>query len=135
MAVIVRGQGAATQCGDFQRLEKIAADPDARGVACFAPARQVESSFGRPCKHAGKNSLMIADLLPLRVGNIGVAAMDAAGIPGAVQDAHVGELLGVRDRQRSQAERIDQLEDGGVCAGAQRDGKHHNSGEAGIEEQ
>jgi len=78
---------------------------------------------------------MIADLLPLRVGNIGVAAMDAAGIPGAVQGAHVGELLGVRDRQRSQAERIDQLEDGGVCAGAQREGKHHNSGEAGIEAQ
>src|ERR1700676_4704598 len=26
-AVIVRGQGATAQCGDFQRLEKIAADP------------------------------------------------------------------------------------------------------------
>src|SRR6202047_4591016 len=129
-AVIVCGQGAAAERADFQRLEKIAADPDALGVACFATAGQVELSFARrPCKHAGKNSLMIADLLPLRVGNIGVAAMDAAGIPGAVKDAHVGELLGVRDRQRSQAERIDQLEDGGVCASAQRERKHGNGGE------
>ncbi len=78
---------------------------------------------------------MITDLFPLRVGDVGVAAMDTAGTPGAIQDAHARELLGVRDRQRSQAERIDQLKDGGVCAGAEREGKHHNSGEAGIEAQ
>ena len=41
---------------------------------------------------------MITDLLPLRVGDLGVAAMDTAGTPGAVQDAYVGKLLGVRDR-------------------------------------
>jgi hypothetical protein len=65
---------------------------------------------------------MIADLLPLRVGDIGVAAVDTAVPPGGVQDAHGSELLRIADRQRAEAQRINQLKDGGVRAGAECQG-------------
>jgi hypothetical protein len=133
--VIVGVQGAAPQRGHFQRLEKIAADPDALGIARLAAAGQVKSSLSRPSKHAGKNLLVSADLFPLCIGDVRVATMDAAGIPGAVDDSHAGKLLWIVHRESAQAQRIDELEDGGVCTGAKRQRKHGNSREAGIETQ
>jgi hypothetical protein len=67
--VIFIGNHAAHQRLDSQCLEKVAAHPQALRISRLAARGQIESRVA-PSEDAGKRLLMIADLLPLRIGKI-----------------------------------------------------------------
>ena len=55
-----------------------------------------------------------------------------AGTVVATRDLDLDELFGVRHRERAQPERVEQLEDGGVRADAQRQRQDRDRREAGF---
>ena len=75
---------------------------------------------------------MLGDLLDLRVGESAVSRRVPARRVKVRRCVDGDELRGVFDGEASQPQRVDQLEDGGVGADAQRERKHGHRCEAGI---
>src|SRR5208282_6759302 len=78
--VVFHRERAANQRGHLQSLKELAAHPNAFRVAGLAAGGQVESLRG-PGEHARKALLVVANLLPERKGELGVAPFKAAGRP------------------------------------------------------
>jgi hypothetical protein len=74
----------------------------------------------RPASHAGERLLIRAQRFPQWIGDVRVSSGVVPGGPSAVRDLDDRQIPGVRDRQRPHTERVDQLEDCGVGADAQR---------------
>jgi hypothetical protein len=72
-AVVVGCQKAADERLDLENSEEVAANVHAVGVAGLSDGGEIELAFG-PREDARKAFLMIADLFPLRVGDVGIAA-------------------------------------------------------------
>src|SRR5882724_3656795 len=70
--VIVRGNNAAQQRTHSERAKVIAGHPDAVGRPRSAAFRQIELRIA-PGEDAGERLLMVADLLPDRVGHARIA--------------------------------------------------------------
>ena len=79
-AIVFGGEQTANQRLRLEHFEKIAADEHAVRVARFAAAGEVKVVF-RPREDAGEAFLMVADLFPLRIRDVGVAAMVATSGP------------------------------------------------------
>ena len=104
-----------------EALEEVAADPQSLRVARLAAGGQIEGRRA-PREDVGERLLPIAHLLPQRVGQARAAAGELAG---AAADRFGDPDLrrarsASRHRQRAQADRVEQLEDRGVGADAER---------------
>jgi hypothetical protein len=102
-----------------EHAEEISAHIKAIHTVRLAAGRNVETTLG-PGKHAVKPLLLGANLLPLRVRQHGVRRRKIAGTAMRLNDAHLGELVRILERKRGQADGIEQLEDSGVGADAER---------------
>ena len=76
---------------------------------------------------------MVADLFPLRVRDVGVAAMMATSGPVMRFQADDGELLRVFNWESAEAHGVEQLEDGSIGADAEGQGEDGDGSEARIE--
>ena len=98
--------------GHTERVEEPAADEQALRRSRFATRAQVEARVAvRGDAH--QHLLMIADVLPLRIGQRVVVHQ-------RIRLAEDDQSIRVVDRQRLQDQRVHQREDGDVGADAQR---------------
>ena len=117
-AVIGIDEDPASQRWNAQHTEEAAADVYPLGAPDFADACQVKT--GRPPgRDTGERFLAVTNLLPLGVRQFGIAAEEVAGPAAGPADAHLDQFFGVGYRQHTQADGIDDLEDGGVRADAE----------------
>jgi hypothetical protein len=119
---------------DAEDVKELAAYANAFCVAHFAACGQIES-LARPDGEFGETFLTLEDLLPHREGKLGVLTRKLAGAPVAVGDADGAKLLRVLDGNGTEANRINELEDGGVCSDAEGERKDSDDGESGTEAQ
>src|SRR5260370_492859 len=87
----------------------------------------------KPDGDYGESLLALADLLPHGKCELGILARKLAGTPMAVRDPDGPQLLGVLDRNGAQADGVNELEDSGVGADAERKGEDGDDGKAGTE--
>ena len=109
--VIAGREGPAEMRGHAERVEESAADEQALRGSRFATRAQVETGVAvRGDAH--QDVLMIADVLPLRIGQ-------RVGVTARIRVAEDDEPIRVVDRQRLQNQRVHEREDGDVGADAQ----------------
>src|SRR2546430_13652718 len=92
---------------------------------------QIEALVG-PDGDFGESLLALANLLPHGKGELGILARKLAGTPMTVGNADGAQLLGILDGNGTEANGIDELEDGGVGADAKRESKDRDDGKAGT---
>ena len=101
-----RVEHAAAGGRHAQHLEEVAADRQALGAADLAARRKAEA-LRRPGQDAGEGLLARPDLLPLRVGQLGIAAEEVAvpgsaasrcALPRAARDGSPAARAGARRR-------------------------------------
>ena len=116
---------------DAEHVEESARDEEAARGTHLAAVREVERGAA-PGGDVGESLLLAADLLEDRVVEriVGGGAVAAGAVH--VDDADAGELPRPRDRQRSQPHRVDDLEDRGRGADAEREREDGNDGETGA---
>ena len=116
--IIVGREQAANLRRDAERVEEAAADEEPLRVARLAAGIQVEARVAVGAD-ADQHLLVIADVLPLRVGQRGVGAAYAL-------EAENHQPIRLVDRQRLEDQRVDQREDRDVGADAegQREQRH-----------
>ena len=95
-------------------------------------SRQIEL-LAAPDSNLRKALLTVPNVLPQWEGKLGILARKLAGTPMAVGNADGSQLLGVLDRNRAQANGVNELENGGVGADAKRKGKDGDDGKARTE--
>jgi hypothetical protein len=127
--VILRTKQPAENWLNTEDMKEIAADPDALCITNFPASGKIESLVG-PDGDVGESLLALEDLLPHGKGELGILAGKLAGAPVAVGNPDGAQLLGVLDRNGAEANRVDELKDGGVGADAERKGKDGDDGEA-----
>src|SRR5262249_39474401 len=118
-AVVVRGEYAPEYGADAEHIEEVSAHPNPLHVAARAAGGEVKRG-GAPGQHLRECLLPVPDLLPLRIGYVGITARELAGAAaglGCNPDRH--QLSRGFDWQRPQQHRIDQLKDCYVGAYAQ----------------
>src|SRR5205809_7544741 len=101
-------------------VEETSADVKPKRRNRFSFAGQIPSAVG-PGEQRREGLLLFADLLPQRLGENRAARIPPAHPPLAVlvdPDGHA--LVGVLYRKRAETERVDELENRRVCAGAGR---------------
>jgi hypothetical protein len=81
----------------------------------------------RPVQCARERALVRADLLPQRIGDVRVPALADEGV-GAIR-ADIHERLGIGNREAAQADRVDEVKDGGVGADAEGPRQDRDGGE------
>src|SRR5258708_30397630 len=122
----------ATENGlNAKGMKEIASNAKSFGEADFAPVCQVEF-LASPGGDFRESFLALADLFPHREAELGVLTGKLAGTPVAIGDSNGAQLLGILDWSGAQADGINELEDGGVGANADGEGKDGNDGEAGT---
>src|SRR5579859_2717111 len=102
---------------DAKHMKKIPVYADTICVTHLPARSQIESLVGRD-REFGDTLLALAVLLPHGKSDLGILARKLAGSPVAIGDAYGAQLSGILDRNGAQADRVDQLEDCGVCADA-----------------
>ena len=131
-ALIVGGNEQPPSPGDdAQHAEEVSTHPQSAGSPCRAAAADEERSVS-PGKHGGKRSLMRSNLLPQRISDLGVDVGRHAEAVNAF-GADFGQFLRIGNRQASQSDGVNQLNDGGVCADAEserQDGHRCEDGRA-----
>ncbi len=133
LLIVRRSEHAADVRAYAERLEEIAADPQALRRSGLAAAGQVERHRA-PGQQLGKGLLPLAHGAPQRFGHQRPPADEVPRPPFAVRvDADFDELLGMLDRQRSEPHRVHELKDRGVGSGAQRQRQDGDEGECRIE--
>ncbi len=130
--VILRTKQPPKNRLDAENVKEIAADADTLCFADLSTRSQIESLVG-PDGDFGESFLALADLLPHGKSELGILARKLAGTPMAVCDPDGPQLLGVLDWNSAQADGVNELEDSGVGADAEREGKDGDNGEAGTE--
>src|SRR5205814_2619662 len=109
--------------------------PEALRRPRLAARREIEAGAA-PGEDVREDLLAIAHLLPQRVGEARRAARELSGAPAdRRRDADLDELLGALHRQRADADGVEQLEDRGVGADAEREREDRDEREAGVEAQ
>ena len=83
-----------------------------------------------PGKNAGKGFLTGPNLLEKRVSEVGTCSANAKSVISAA-NLNLAQLFGPRNRQGSQPNRIQQLEDRGVSPDTESKRQHNYSGESG----
>ena len=118
---VVCGTDQPTPRGaNAERVEERSADPESVGWTRLTAAREIKA-LGRPGHDLAEALLTVADALPENVAEHGPAPHEPARSSLAVGlDGDLDELVRVDDRQRAQAHGVDELEDRGVRACAQR---------------
>jgi hypothetical protein len=111
-----------------ERLEEVARHPEAIHVLHFACRRQIEARIAKGNQRR-EGLLSRQQLLVLRQRDLPVATGVTAGAPVARQ-SHFDELMRGADRQRAQAQGVQQLEDRGVGANAQGERRDGGEGES-----
>ena len=116
---------------DAEHVKERARDEEATRGTHLAAVREVERGAA-PGGDVREALLLAADLLEDRVVEriVGGSAVAAGAVH--VDDADAGELPRPRDRQRSQPHRVDDLEDRGGGADAEREREDGNHGETGA---
>src|SRR5205085_9335013 len=93
-----------------EAIEEIAAHPQSLRRPRLAAGRQIEADAA-PREHAREHLLPIANLLPQQVGETRTPSGELAGAAAdRLRDPDLDQLAGVRDRQRADADRVEQLE-------------------------
>ena len=119
---------------DTEDGEEIAADPQPFRPADFAAAGQIES-LRCPGKHCGESLLPVADLLPLREGEIGIARVKIARPAMGLVNLHLHQFLRALHGQGAQPHRVDQLEERRIRPNAQRQRENGCRREPGVQPQ
>src|SRR5882724_5256487 len=101
-----------------QYIEHTAARNQSVGIAGLAAVGQVERRLS-PRERAGKCPLVVPNLLPDAVGNLTIP-VHASATSVRIGELHFREFMRGLDRERTQADRIEQLENGSVGADAER---------------
>src|SRR5580700_7120996 len=109
--IVIGGEDAAAHGGHPEDTEVIAADPQAFGEMALASRGQIEAVGGKG-QGSGESLLAIPHLLPDRVG-------DNLAIGTAFGGSYLHEPVRIFHRQRTEHERVEDAEYGGVCADAQ----------------
>src|SRR5687767_4114397 len=116
--IIFAIEDAAAFGRNAEDVEEIAADPEAVDDALFALLREVEATRAIG-EGAGETVLMIANGFPQRNGEMIVAA-----------DGEADQAMRIGHGKRTKHERVDDAEDRGVGADAERERKNSGDGEA-----
>ena len=133
--VVGGGDQAADQRLDAEHVEKVSANEQRVREMGLAALTEVVAE-GRPCGDLGESLLLGANAVPEDTGEVSVVRVEiSAAAMGRIRDFDSGQLLWGLHRQGAQAHGIEQLEDGCVCADAQRERQDGNDGEAGIHAQ
>ena len=119
-ALVVGGaEHAASRGRDAEHLEEAAADEHSLRVSDLAAPGQVETRR-RPRQQARKRLLVGAEPFPLRVGQLRVPGDDVAGPRARIVKPHLDELARILHGERAETHGVEQLEDRGVGADAER---------------
>src|SRR5437762_13849179 len=103
-------------------VEETSADVKPKRRNRFSFAGQIPSAVG-PGEQRREGLLLRADLLPQRLGENRAAPIPPAHPPlGVLVDPDRHEVVWLLDGKRAEAERVDELENRRVGAGAQRQG-------------
>src|SRR5206468_11954645 len=102
---------------DAENREKVAAHPEAAHFSRLAAAADEERRVP-PRKEARERSLLSADLLPQRVGDLGVGIRRHAEAVNTIS-AYFGQFLRMLNREAAQSDRVNQLKDCRVRADAE----------------
>src|SRR4051794_41032786 len=104
-----------------EAVEEVAAHPQSLRRPRLAAGRQIEADAA-PREDAREHLLPIANLLPQQIGEARAPPGELAGAAAdRLRDPDLDQLVGARDRQRADADRVEQLEDRGVGADAERE--------------
>jgi len=122
--VVIRREDAAAHGWDPEDAEIIAADPQAFGEMALSALGQVEAGAAKG-QSPREGLLVVADLLPDRIGDIGV-------IGAALGGGKLHKALRIFHWQRTQHYSVEDAENGRVCADAKRQGENCGGGETGI---
>src|SRR5258708_19683052 len=119
--VVIFANQAAHQRPHAQRLEKLTDAPKGLRKTGFAANRQIKAAVA-PGKDAGEGLLMLANLLPQRIGEVWMSIREISGTAMLILgDLQFRKLLRMRNRKHAQPHRIQQLKDGGVSTDSQRE--------------
>ncbi len=117
--VVIVANQATHQRPHAQRLEKLAGHPQSLRITGLAANRQIKATVA-PGENSREGLLMLANLLPLRIGEVRTPVGKIAGTAVLILgDLQFGQLLRMRNRKHAQPHGIEQLEDGGVSADTQ----------------
>jgi hypothetical protein len=95
----------------------------------FAAGRGVEASSG-PGEQVRERLLMASELIPKSVGKVGAAAAEIARATFLVRsDLNLDQLLWIRNRQSTQAHRVQKVENRGVGADSERQAQNRDDEE------
>ena len=119
-AIVGVGQDPAGRRPHAERVEEPAADPEALRGTRLAAGCEVEGR-GSSRQQAREALLPRANLFPDRIGQRGIPAVEVAAHAGGIDETYLGEFGRVGHGQRAQPDRVDDLEDGGVRADAERE--------------
>ena len=130
LLVVGIGEETAEGGANAEQIEEAAAHPQAvLGETRFAARREIERR-AIPREQVREGLLALAQLLPLRIRQIRVGPAELPRRADAPGHAHDRELPRMAHGQRAQPQGLDQLEDGGVGAGAEREREQRDGGEA-----
>ena len=131
--IVGRRQQAAAKRLDPEGVEEIAVHPQPACVPRFAAIGAVERRAA-PRGESGKRLLAFANLLHQRIGHHRKPPAESAR-PSAVvlADPDVDKPCGIFDRKHAHPHRIEQLEDRGVRADAERQRQDGDDGEGRVE--
>ena len=133
--VVRLGEHAAGRGPDAEHAEEAPADPQAVfGEARLPRRREIERRVS-PRQHAGERLLIRAHGLPQRIRDVRVPSGVVPRRPSTVRNLDDGQVPRLRNRQRPNAQRVDQLEDRGVGADAEGEREHGDGGESGTAQQ
>lgn len=116
--IVIRAEGTPENRIDAEMAKEFTADVDAIGEARVAAIGKVKPGCA-PRDDAAEALLLGADLVPLRIGQIGAAAGPPARSSRTFFEIDGDELARVLDRQHFEADGINQFEDGCVRADAE----------------
>src|ERR1700678_3287764 len=103
-------------------------------VMRLAALRQVEH-LRRPRRDRVERLLPLLDLLPQRIAEVGIAAVEISGSPVPLENVNRRELVWIRDRYGAQTDRVDQLKDRRVRADSQRQRQNSHQRESRAQSQ
>ncbi len=132
-AVVCAGEDTSKSGDHAESLEEIAARVEPLDVSHFATRRSIEAVRG-PGKEAREGLLMGSELVPKSIGEVGASAAGVARAAFLIRsNFNFDQFLGVGHGQCSQAHRVEQVEDGGVGADAEREAQNRYGEEARFE--
>src|SRR6185312_14637221 len=132
LVVISRVKNAPENRLNTENIKEFAAHPEPVGIAGLAAIGKIK---GGGTEGERVKALRLApNLLPHGIGGIGVAPGHVSGTA-RICGTKNEQFLWIFHRHRAHAHGINQLEDGSIGANAERQRKHADGGEAGIQAQ